>query len=274
MKQSMSRNLKQLDEIGEPFAAILYHHSEAILPIIANDFRQWWLIEVEHYIQEVERLTRQTAYRSKILDPKEIKPIKDANPRLALIVQGGLETSTVAGAEAGAGLLSAAVLDDISIPQSALLRIARLEARRVAGQVNKTTLKQIRGLVAGLVAQEGGTSIPEISAGIRDRFNGYSRGRAVLTARTESIKTLNQGSVEVWAQSGVVEKKEWYTTFDGRTCQWCPELHGRTYEIRETLFVQGETFVGNEGGALTFGFGDVETPPLHPLCRCALLPVL
>ena len=89
--------------------------------------------------------------------------------------------------------------------------------------------------------------------------NGYafSDSRAMMIARTETIKASNQGALAGYKASGVVEFKEWTTAEDDRVSEEC-EANG-------------------EEGAIpldaTFSSGD-DAPPVHPNCRCVIVPVV
>jgi len=98
--------------------------------------------------------------------------------------------------------------------------------------------------------------------------------RLDMIARTETIRASNKGAQERYRSWGV-PYNEWYTAKDERTCDFCLELHGTVYGTDETLFYKGDQMnVEVEGvtKTLKFGYEDVTCPPLHPNCRCTLLP--
>jgi SPP1 gp7 family putative phage head morphogenesis protein len=76
-----------------------------------------------------------------------------------------------------------------------------------------------------------------------------------MIARTETAKADVEGNIEAYKQSGVVSGKQWIT--GAGCCDLCDELDGTIVEIDEDF--------PNEGGS---------GPPLHPNCRCDVLPVL
>jgi len=102
--------------------------------------------------------------------------------------------------------------------------------------------------------------------------------RLDMIARTETIRASNKGAQERYRSWGV-PYNEWYTAKDDRTCDFCLELHGTVYGVDETLYRVGEQMnveVERDGEkkilTLKFGYEDVTCPPLHPRCRCVLLP--
>lgn len=140
-------------------------------------------------------------------------------------------------------------------------------------KVNSTTLKAIRSQVGKGI--EKGESIPKIRKRIASYLTGDSiRQRAEVIARTETLWAYNNGAVEGYKQSGVVEAKEWLTAQDDRLCQYCEPMNGEIVDVDKDWFKQGEEFRGNEGGVLSFSYGNVGHPPLHPQCRCTVIPIL
>lgn len=98
------------------------------------------------------------------------------------------------------------------------------------------------------------------SGKVDDEVNGYAdkllESRADAIARTEIMDALNEGQQAAWMQAqddGVLTDgatKEWITTPDELTCEYCAPMDGKTVPI------------GDE-----FSEGD---PPLHPNCRCTI----
>ena len=70
--------------------------------------------------------------------------------------------------------------------------------------------------------------------------------RAVLIARTETLRAHNEGRKAFYREAGV-KKVKWLTAHDERTCSECGELDGKV-----------------------FGLDDAPGPPRHPACRCCL----
>lgn len=102
--------------------------------------------------------------------------------------------------------------------------------------------------------------------------------RTELIARTETIRASARGSQGLYKAWGV-ERKQWLATPDDRECPWCFEMDGRIIDIGEPYFEKGSTFPVTDPDTgktrtMTLNYEDVEGPPLHPNCRCALMPVV
>jgi len=117
-------------------------------------------------------------------------------------------------------------------------------------QVADTTRDRVRELVSS--AEEEGWSNDRLATEIEDD-SVFSEARAETVARTETAMADVQGNLIGWQEAGVVAQKEWKVAQDGE-CDDCQAMDGQTVDIDESF----------EGG----------DPPLHPNCRCDVLPVL
>lgn len=130
--------------------------------------------------------------------------------------------------------------------------------------INETTKKELTKLLKTGI--ENGLDLDTIKKNIRKLFTKYvssdvAEGRAYKIARTETQRYANWSTLEAYKQSGVVSKKEWLTALDERTCPRCEALDGTIVGL-DTKF---RDKIENE---------NVQFPPLHPSCRCTLIPVI
>lgn len=130
--------------------------------------------------------------------------------------------------------------------EAALKWIAK-RSLALAKLLNGTTIEELRAVLAeGFAA---GESIPQLRNRIEEYYSRANRVRATMVARTEVITASARGTEEAYRELGV-QKVEWYTALDERTCEECVPLHGKIYPI-------------DEG----------PRPALHPQCRCVILSV-
>lgn len=112
-----------------------------------------------------------------------------------------------------------------------------------------------RSMLADNVTQaiEEGWSNDRLASEIAESY-AFSDERADMIARTETAFADIQGNMIAYRESGVVSKKQWITG-DG-CCEECAQLNGQIVGIDESF---------DDG---------VDEPPLHPNCRCDVLPVV
>lgn len=105
-----------------------------------------------------------------------------------------------------------------------------------------------------------GEGVPQIRQNITEFFKDYSKSQAERITRTEVLSVSNRAALDAWEQSGVVEGKEWLTA--GDPCPECSPYDGKV------IYDLGGNFYSIEN---EFDDGD---PPLHPNCRCVVLPIV
>jgi SPP1 gp7 family putative phage head morphogenesis protein len=79
---------------------------------------------------------------------------------------------------------------------------------------------------------------------------GLEKNRADVIARTETMRAFNDAQAAQYKRYGI-ERVKFYTADDERVCNQCGPLHDKDFD-RE----------------------DAPQPPIHPRCRCVLLPVV
>ena len=98
-----------------------------------------------------------------------------------------------------------------------------------------------------------------------------------MIARTETIRSSNAGAVASYANAGI-EEKQWYTAQDGLVCGFCAEMHGKVVGTSEVFWNIGDVMTVERQDkppvSMTLGYENVAAPPLHPNCRCTILPVV
>lgn len=136
---------------------------------------------------------------------------------------------------------------------------AKIEAN--VRKFTKSMLDTDRDKIIDIIAQgiANGESVPAIREAIKSEFVDYSKMQAQRITRTEVLRASNQGSLVAFKESNVVIGKQWLTA--GAVDQ-CAEYNGKIIYDLDGNFYTSEN---------QFEDGD---PPLHPNCRCIVLPVL
>ncbi len=139
--------------------------------------------------------------------------------------------------------------------------IEALETTRVGRIIglNRTIANRLRDtLAAGLEANENITGLKNM---LLNEFDSLDKYQSELIARTETIWAWNEGAVQGYKQSGLVEKKIWIAgPEDGTTCEECLAMDGKVIGINDNYYDKGDFS----------DYEDIEHPPLHPACRCSI----
>jgi HK97 family phage portal protein len=164
---------------------------------------------------------------------------------------------------------------------------AAMVARYTAGRldrlqgINDTTANALAGTIEEAV--RAGENIQSMRMRVQAVYDAesapgqtISRRRAETIARTETAKAQTSGNMAGWQASGVVEGKRWLVSLDA--CEFCEaaarEFNSRTVKLDEPFYRKGSTLRGTDGGVMALDFDDVDAAPLHPSCKCDVVPVI
>jgi len=118
-----------------------------------------------------------------------------------------------------------------------------------ADSINKTTFDKLeKTLAEGIEAGEGINDLSDRVKGVYDEFGDY---RSELIARTEATAANNEGIMESFKQSSVINGKEWITAGDDRVRAEHEAIDGEIVGLEEN-FSNGVPY------------------PQEPNCRCVL----
>lgn len=96
--------------------------------------------------------------------------------------------------------------------------------------------------------------------------------RAETIARTEASRSLNMGQRVAWQEMGVTRMK-WLVA--PNPCEFCKAM-GKigSQGINQPFLTVGSTLKGDKGGLMNVDYATVNEPPLHPNCRCTMVPIV
>lgn len=143
------------------------------------------------------------------------------------------------------------------VPSQALRTRVQNNVEKFAGSMVETDQKHISDLISNGI--ENGESIQQIRSALTDDFGNYSVMQAQRITRTEVLRAATQSSLDAFRQSGIVDGQQWITA--GADDE-CADYEGEVQTLDSTFYDSGDD-----------PFTDGE-PPLHPNCRCILVPVL
>lgn len=140
---------------------------------------------------------------------------------------------------------------------------------KFANDTDEETRRRLQeSITEGVMNGENNAKLTERVRDVYRKAEGY---RANRISRTETAFLSSEASLESYRQSPFVSGKEWLSEPDA--CEFCATFDGLTIGLEDSFSGLGDTVVGQAGGELTNSWIDVDAPPLHPNCRCALLPV-
>lgn len=131
-----------------------------------------------------------------------------------------------------------------------------------------SVLKLRSELIEGINAGEG---IPELIKRVNLTYDNWDKVRSETIARSETSRAANRANLNAYRQSGIVKKKIWMAEPDA--CQWCAPLDGKIVDLEKPFFDIGDEYtvrVDGKDQTMQLDYETVETPPLHPRCRCAI----
>jgi hypothetical protein len=133
------------------------------------------------------------------------------------------------------------------------------------------TQNQARALENYQAAQEAAGIKGKKLAQRIERFRKRKlKERSLNIARTETIRAVNEGQKEMWLQAKdegfldpAITRKKWVVTPDDDLCPICIGIRalGEVIPIEQDFIVPATKFTSKT---------KVNTPPAHPLCRCAM----
>lgn len=193
-----------------------------------------------------------------------------ATPLGQTLAACGTSTTKILVAALRAGLKTAAAGDDETVVGDIEMSFdagdphakawIQEQALELAQGISETTRDEIRDLIDhAFDAGNTDLDVDELTKRITNLIDDSER--ADVIARTETMRAANQGQLEAWDQAeeqGLLtgdEKKEWIVTPDDRLCPICEPLDGEQVDRDGTFNVEGE---------------EIDGPPAHPRCRCAM----
>lgn len=139
---------------------------------------------------------------------------------------------------------------------------------RFTTDTNDETAMLIGKTIAEGVAN--GESVAKLRKRIEEVYEQANRVRATMIARTETLAASNEAANEAYRQSPMVTRKEWSVEADA--CPFCQTFAGKVIGLNEEFVKVGDTIKDKEGNELHVDYENVQHPPLHPNCKCAIIP--
>lgn len=215
------------------------------------------------------------------LEAKASGLTKDFNEKLfddiladALMVEKLSPVLTLLGEEQGALALLFAGDEESDFRLNANYKAyVTRSTKRMAQNFNDETLKRLNSTLAEGIQE--GEALDKLKRRVESVYEQASGTRALRIARTETLKASNTATNEAYKQTGYVKAKEWYVNPDG--CPQCAEFNGKTVDLDDNFLALGQEYTwtdqDGEEHIEVNSYDTVEQPPLHPNCRCTIMPV-
>lgn len=186
----------------------------------------------------------------KALDPDDILDWEEESDKLKATLSPSWQASLTEGYNFAESTFGFGVNFDVVNPK--FKDWIEKEGLKRSKKINETTAKKIRSTLSEGIMQ--GESIPNLRDRISAVYSDAKGYRATLISRTETITTVNTGSLYTM-KAGGIKRKEWLSTSDSRTRPEHVEMNGEIVGIDEE-------------------FSNGEDVPMSYNCRCTVLPVL
>jgi hypothetical protein len=93
--------------------------------------------------------------------------------------------------------------------------------------------------------------------------------RADRIAKTESGRASNLAAQQTYFENGYSEV-QWFV--NPGACEFCNTMAANTKEIGKPFLGIGDVLTTDTGAQMQIDYLDISTPPLHPNCKCSLVP--
>lgn len=223
--------------------------------------------------QRKEALVNLEAHSSSLTKAAQQKLFDDAAYDQRLLESLTPMLTDLAETQGGLALVFAGDTENEFHMTSQILSHIRSNTRKMATNFNDETLERLnKTLAEGIQAGEGINELKKRVNVVYDNIEGY---RAERIARTETLKASNDATVFAYKQTGYVTAKQWAINPDA--CPQCEEFDGKKIGLDDSFLGLGESYTytdaeGNEQ-QITNDYDTITSPPLHPNCRCTVIPI-
>lgn len=208
-----------------------------------------------------ERVQRFEEWLDSAMESEVMEVIdRDENVWVRRAYERGIEDADGNLRQAGAGVAAAEASDVVRAPiHERKLHVLFARNFSELDGITDAVAQQVTRELADGIAE--GVNPSEMARRLTDRIEKVGKTRATVLARTETINAHSQATVERYRQQGVeavgIEPEvQLQTAGDQDVCEQCADAAQQgPWELDE--------FEGSEF-----------QPPLHPQCRCAVIPVL
>jgi SPP1 gp7 family putative phage head morphogenesis protein len=215
--------------------------------------------------------------REAVLEPLRARDVRDGNHWSSTYIRAayvqGWENATARLRNAGVSVAETENPLQLGVPAR---QLGRLYARTYEAleSVTAEAAPVVRDVLTQGLAE--GVNPREMARRLTKEVRTIQRTRAEVLARTEVINSYADATLDRYDRAdvdGVTVSGEFATADDSRVCPICEAIEGAEYAtdaMREATF----EYDSDEGEPDSLGGEYPVKPPVHPQCRCAILPVI
>lgn len=223
--------------------------------------------------QRTEALFNLEAHASSLTKAAEQKLFDDAAYDALLVKALTPMLTDLTKTQGGLALIFAGDSENEFHLTSQILANLQRGTQKMASNFNDETLTRLNGTLAEGI--QNGEGLGDLKKRVNTVYDDIDGHRAERIARTETLKASNAATLDAYRQTGYVTAKGW--SVNPGACPFCSEFDGKTVPLDEDFLGLGENYgYTNEAGeeiTRTNDYDTVETPPLHPNCRCTIVPI-
>lgn len=258
-KKSLEKTVKAVEVREHPVYsnAEVWAYHEKKMKLVDNSV-ETFTAEVDKFITSLEEKSIDKLHT--IVDKKVKKSydLFDVDAEVATGVDMFTPLLEEIGKLSGSEAYALMKLGSVFVPSPDMEATIRRNVNEFVSSVVGTDKEKLSNLLAQ--GMKEGKGIAEIERLIRSSFADFKKSQIEKIVRTEILRASNEGTLEAFRASDVVVGKQWLTAMDDRVDPECADLNGKIVSLESNFFKTD--------------YGTGETPPLHPNCRCDLLPVL
>ena len=212
-----------------------------------------------------------------MLEPIERKAVRNGEHWSATYIRAaykqGWENGTQRLQNAGVSTEVVEQIFNLGVPQRQLRRLYTRTYENLQS-VTEDAADAVRDVLTEGLAE--GVNPREMARRLTKEVRTIQHTQAEVLARTEVINSYSDATLDRYERAGVdgvSVSGEFATADDSRVCPICEAIEGTTYgtdEMRNATF----SFESSESEPDRLEGTYPVKPPVHPQCRCAILPVI
>ena len=255
VKLTKSQELKKINEEQESFRANLVDTNEPYEKKLKSIISKFALQQEEKIISKIGATKK--AYEEWLFSIKEESE-----------VLAGLLTPVILD------LMEEQIAETANFISGELLTISpeirgrvEITMKQIAGVYNQDTITALERSISEGV--DSGESLVKIKKRVENIYQDAKGYRAERIARTESLRASNESAELVYKSNGFSQVR-WFS--NPGACDFCKELNATVKSIGNDFYSLGDVITNNEGQRLQIDYRNITTPPLHPNCKCSIVP--